>query len=282
MSCVLLAPELLGLVASYLTPREHYIIAKGTKEFLPSLIARVMNVIKQLGRYVHPDSGYEGLPDLPDLTDLTDLTDLNYCNLADALRALWNIVIHVDISIPCDNFNSDDDPSEHIQLDYYYVDSIRKNNDLVALELLQTTFAILTMESDRPSSYDAMNQDILENIIFNYLDSEYDDYRFWLGGYKCWKYIYKAIDCYSNVHNLDTIEKQKHCLAILIFQYITHKNNIIFRYRNESRLIAYDAIYFSELCNLIATVSGKGNLGTRMIDGNYFSTIFDFFNPPSS
>lgn len=260
MSCNVLPTELLELVASYLAPREHFMIATRDVGFMPSLIKRVKDVIWQVSDYVHPDACYSGIP------------DLNDCNLDTALIALWNIVLCMDVSFP-------DPVHENAVHDGETEVNDNFDNDPVALDVLSLVCEMLTMESELPASYDEMNEDILRCIIYEYLDSEYDDARFWLGGYKAWKYIFKAIEHYPKIHDLDTIEKQKHCLVILIYQYLTHKNEIIEHYRNESTPIDSDALYFSELCTLIAVISGNGHLGTRMIDRDYFKNIFDFFRP---
>jgi len=212
---------------------------EGNKVLTGHLLKEGKTIITLLENLIHPDAGYSPIG-----------ADFDFTNLDLITKQIWNMLI-------CVSSNTDSDMHQ---------------------QLLYHACAFITMECDTPDSYDEMCSDIWETIIVRYLDSEYDSTMEWLGGYKKWKYIFRAIEEYTSVHGLDTLAKQKYALSILIMTYLKYKDTIMNMYEDEHERIDTNEKYYAELTNLVAVVSGNGHLGTSMVSTEFVKETFYFMS----
>jgi hypothetical protein len=196
-------------------------------------------IISQLGNYINPNSKYYPIPD-----------DFDFTNLEKITQHIWNMLIYIE---PI----SDSDKYKQLMLD---------------------VCSFLTMESPAPDSYNDMRDNIWEEIIVQYLDSEYDSTLDFLGEYKTWNYIFIAIEEYAVNHGLDSIDKQKHALVLLIMTFLDLKHEIMHMYDGEVERIDTDKKYYEEFKRLIKTISRNGHLDTEMISDEFVKNTFYFMH----
>jgi hypothetical protein len=211
---------------------------EGNVIFTRHLLKEGKSLITHLENLIHPDAGYSPIG-----------ADFDFTNLDLITKHIWNMLICVS--------NTNSDMHQH---------------------LLYHVCGFISMECDAPDLYNAMFSDIWESIILLYLDSEYDSTMESLGGYKKWKYIFRAIERYTSTHGLDTLAKQKYALSILIMTYLEYKDTIMNMYEDEYKQIDTNEKYYDELRNLVAVVSGNGHLGTSMISREFVNETFYFMS----
>lgn len=215
---------------------------EGDKDIMQFLLNEGNRFITKLQEYISPDSDYSELSENIDYSDLNEIQ-----------RVLWNMIICVD---PIDD----------------------NSNDSGIINLIYDVCWFLTMETEKPESFSGMYADIWERIIVEYLDSEYDSNTAAYGGYKGWKYIFRAIEKYPKEHDLETLGKQKYCLALLITTYLEQKDTIMTMYSHEYNKIDTNQKYYDELRCLICTVSRNGHLEIGMIDSQFVKETFNFID----
>lgn len=191
--------------------------------------------------WIHPESGYIPIP---------DYATFDFSSLDAITRQLWNAIICVDGQL---------------------------NSDYDLTDLLDDVQGFLTMECPPPPSYDAMRNNMWQNIILLALDTEYHPGMDWLGRKK-YKYIQRAIEEYPSVHELDTLAKQKYALGILIQTFIERKEEIMHMYPGH---VNTHQKFYNELVDLICQASDNGYEENLIVHPLFARNTFNFMKRPS-
>jgi hypothetical protein len=251
---ITLADDIIDIILSNLPYSTIYKLSlAGNAKYHSYLLSQGKELILCLEGWMHPAAEYNPIS-----------KDFDFTNLDLIIKHLWNMIICLKSVWVIEYSNST---------------SSTQSNMSISRNMLIDVYGYITMECDYPESYHDMTDDIWECIIITYLDSEYDETgNGWLGGYKKWKYICRAIENYPKQHELDTLAKQKHALTILILTYIEYKEEIMAMYENEYQRIDTDEKFYNELKSLIAVVSKNGHLGAEMISRQFVQDTFYFMN----
>lgn len=230
--------RLIMLELSY--PTIYKLHLEGNTIYTKYLLDEGKRIITLLDDWIHPDSGYYPITE-----------DFDFGNLELVIKHIWNMLI-------CLSSVSHPDAPDYM------------------LGEAHNACKFITMECECPNTYDDMCADMWKFIILKYLDSEYDSSMEWLGGYRKWKYICGAIHDYPEIHELDTLPKQKYALSILIMTYLENKDEIMHLYENEYEKIDTNEKYYRVLTSLIAVVSKNGHLGAEMVSKQFVKNTFYF------
>ncbi len=244
------------------------------------LLKEGKKIIIQLDNLIHPDSGY---PLIDYLSFKTNDSGMEY-----SLKTSISGAIHIS---GVENQNRLKDTPIATDFDFNNLENITKHiwNMLICVkaqtadiykynQLIKSASAFLTMESETPELYDTICDDIWKCLILEYLDPKYNSSFEWLGGYKKWKYICRAIDNFPTRYKINTLTQQKYALTILIITYLEHKDEIMHMYANEPESIDTDKKYYEELTSLIKTISGNGHLAASIICNQFVKNTFYFMS----
>lgn len=209
--------EIINMILDYLSFKQIHrlFIITGHDDFLNYLVEYGKYLLNEMIPKIHPDASEIYIP-IPKNYPLN--------NLQSVQKALWNVIVAVDIS---DIDNAFQDACWFLVMDCSYPKEYFKYLKTEITELITTFLNIDYYSEPYPNT---MTSELYFMNLTHFLS-----FRMYIVSYLKDR----------NIYNLDT---QKYCLIILITQYYFNKDDILMNHTGISN-------YYKELINLIHTIS---------------------------